>query len=48
MRMKAVPCLWKAGCWASEPRTRVRKISRGWIGKVQLRSLELVLKVTAF
>ena len=37
----------KAGHWDSELRTRVRKISRDQIGKVQLSSLEFVLRVTS-
>lgn len=43
MRVKVV----KAGHWDSELRTRVRKISRDQIGKVQLSSLESVLRVTS-
>ena len=43
MRVKVV----KAGPWDSELRTRVRKISRDQIGKVQLSSLEFVLRVTS-
>lgn len=43
MRVKVV----KAGHWDSELRTRVRKISRDQIGKVQLSSLEFVLRVTS-
>ena len=43
VRVKVV----KAGHWDSELRTRVRKISRDQIGKVQLSSLEFVPRVTS-